>query len=128
LVSYYKRTEAYNPKKYKSEKRILFKFDYKITNLSNQVGLMCAVYYVYILETKGKKGKKQYYTGYTKNLYRRIEQHKSGQGAKFCKGKKVKLEYFESYLEQGDAMRRELEIKELSHEEKKELINTFQKE
>ncbi|TFF98505.1 MAG: GIY-YIG nuclease family protein [Promethearchaeota archaeon] len=87
---------------------------------------MCAVYYVYILETKGK-GKKKYYTGYTKNLYKRLEQHKSGRGAKFCKGKDVKLEYFESYMEQGNAMRRELEIKSLSHKEKKELIDKFQK-
>lgn len=115
-------------KKFKPKKRILFSFSLNFYCFpSTRLIFMCAVYYVYILETENKNGKIKYYTGYTKNLYRRVEQHKNGRGAKFCRGKEVKLEYFESFLEQGDAMRRELEIKELSHEEKKKLIDNFQK-
>ena len=44
-------------------------------------------YYVYILETIAKNNKKRFYTGYTNNLKRRLEEHKNGHGAKFCKGK-----------------------------------------
>jgi len=81
-------------------------------------------YYVYILETIGKNNKKRFYTGYTNNLKRRIEEHKNGRGAKFCNGKKIELKYFETYLERKEAMRRELEIKTFSRKEKFELIKS----
>jgi len=85
-----------------------------------------SVYYVYILETISKKNKKWYYTGYTNNLHRRIEEHKSGKGAQFCRGKKlIKLKYFETFRERSKAMRRELEIKSLSRKEKIKLIKNF---
>ena len=85
-----------------------------------------SVYYVYILETISKKNKKWYYTGYTNNLHRRIEEHRTGKGAKFCRGKKViKLKYFETFRERSKAMRRELEIKSLSRKEKIKLIKNF---
>ena len=85
-----------------------------------------SVYYVYILETISKKNKKWYYTGYTNNLHRRVEEHKSGKGARFCRGKKqIKLKYFETFRERSDAMRRELEIKSLSRKEKIKLIKNF---
>ena len=83
------------------------------------------IFYVYILETASKSGKKTFYTGYTKNLLKRTEEHKTGKGAKYCKGKKVELKYFETYLTRKDAMNRELEIKSFSHEEKSELIKKF---
>ncbi|TXT64711.1 MAG: hypothetical protein BAJALOKI1v1_530019 [Promethearchaeota archaeon] len=85
------------------------------------------VYYVYILETKVKKsGKIKYYTGYTSDLYKRLRQHKENRGAKFCRGKKIKLKYFETHFTRSEAMRRELEIKALTHAEKAKLISTFQ--
>jgi putative endonuclease len=85
------------------------------------------IYYVYILETSSKGSKRnKFYTGYTGDLYRRLEEHKTGKGAKFCRGKKVKLEYFETCFNRSDAMRRELEIKKLTHEEKAQLIEEFQ--
>ncbi|TFF69353.1 MAG: GIY-YIG nuclease family protein [Promethearchaeota archaeon] len=85
-----------------------------------------SVYYVYILETISKKNKKWYYTGYTNNLHRRVEEHKNGKGAKFCRGKKgIKLKYFETFRERTDAMRRELEIKALPRKEKIKLIKDF---
>lgn len=82
-----------------------------------------AIFYVYILETISKNNRKRFYTGYTKDLERRLNEHKKGTGAKFCRGKKViSLKYFESFTERRSAMRRELEIKSLPRREKIELI------
>lgn len=82
------------------------------------------VFYVYILETISKNGKKRYYTGYTNNLYRRWNEHRTGKGAKFCRGKKyIELKYFETLTTRKEAMRRELEIKSFSRKQKRDLIN-----
>jgi putative endonuclease len=84
------------------------------------------VYFVYILEVVSKNGKKRFYTGYTNNLYRRLTEHRKGTGAKFCRGKRcIKLKYFETYTTRKEAMRRELEIKSFSKQQKKELISTI---
>ncbi len=84
------------------------------------------VYYVYILETIGKNKKKRFYTGYSNDLYRRLSEHKKGTGAKFCRGKKqIELKYFETFTNRKDAMRREIEIKSLSRQKKKDLISTI---
>ncbi|MBA7640440.1 hypothetical protein ES703_48105 [subsurface metagenome] len=84
------------------------------------------MYTVYILETIAKNNKKRFYTGYTNNLNRRLQEHKKGTGAKFCRGKKkIHLKYFELFMERGDAMKRELEIKTFSRKQKIELIKTF---
>ncbi len=81
------------------------------------------VYYVYILEVIAKNEKKMFYTGYTNNLYKRWYKHRNGTGAKFCRGKKsIKLKYFEIFSNRKEAMRRELEIKSFSRQEKRELI------
>ncbi|MFW9949511.1 MAG: GIY-YIG nuclease family protein [Candidatus Thorarchaeota archaeon] len=85
-----------------------------------------ALYYVYILETIAKNNKKRFYTGYTNNLDRRLNEHKQGIGAKFCRGKKkINLSYFETFTERKLAMRRELEIKRMSKVQKRELIANF---
>lgn len=85
-----------------------------------------SVFYVYILNTIGKNNKKRYYTGYTNDLYRRLEQHKAGKGARFTKGKKkIELKYFETYANRKEAMKRELEIKTYSRKEKAELIKSL---
>lgn len=86
------------------------------------------IFYVYMMETTSKKGTKKYYTGYTNNLFRRWKEHRSGRGAKFCRGKEVELKYFETYLNRGEAMQRELEIKSLRREQKEDLIKNFQQE
>ena len=83
------------------------------------------IFYVYILETIGKNNKKKFYTGHTNDLKRRIGEHKTGKGAKFCKGKKIELKYFETFPTRGDAMRREIEIKSLQKKEKQALIKNF---
>jgi len=85
-----------------------------------------SVFYVYILNTIGKNNKRRYYTGYTTDLYRRLEQHKAGKGARFTKGKKkIELKYFETYANRKEAMKRELEIKTYSRKEKAELIKSL---
>lgn len=85
-----------------------------------------SVFYVYILETTAKNGRKSYYTGYTNDLYRRWSQQRKGTGAKYCQGKKkIELKYFETYNDRKKAMRRELEIKSLSRQKKNELVNSF---
>jgi putative endonuclease len=88
-----------------------------------------SLYYVYILETIAKNNRKRFYTGYTNNLYRRLEEHKKGTGAKFCRGKKsISLKYFETFSERGGAMKRELEIKTFTRKQKIQLIRTFNEE
>ena len=85
-----------------------------------------SVFYVYILNTIGKNNKRRFYTGYTNDLYRRLEQHKAGKGARFTKGKKkIELKYVETYVNRKEAMKRELEIKTYSRKEKAELIKSF---
>jgi len=85
-----------------------------------------SLYYVYILETVANNNKKRFYTGYTNNLQRRLEEHKKGTGAKFCRGKKsIRLKYFETFGERGMAMKRELEIKTFTRKQKFQLIRTF---
>ncbi|MHA1281049.1 MAG: GIY-YIG nuclease family protein [Promethearchaeota archaeon] len=85
------------------------------------------IFYVYILETEDKNGNKQYYTGYTNDIERRLREHIRGRGAKFCRGKKVNLKYLETFTNRSAAMKRELEIKSLSRKEKLELIKTLEK-
>ena len=88
-----------------------------------------SLYYVYILETIAKNNRKSFYTGYTNNLYRRLEEHKKESGAKFCRGKKsVSLKYFETFFERSGAMKRELEIKTFTRKQKIQLIRTFNEE
>ena len=88
-----------------------------------------SLYYVYILETIAKNNRKYFYTGYTNNLYRRLEEHKKGAGAKFCRGKKrITLKYFETFSERSGAMKRELEIKSFTRRQKLLLISTFNEE
>jgi putative endonuclease len=82
-------------------------------------------YYVYILETIAKGGKKRFYTGYTKNLQRRLSEHKNGTGAKFCRGKEITLKYFETFTNRKEAMNRESEIKSLSRKRKIQLIKSL---
>ena len=82
-------------------------------------------FYVYILETIGKNNKKRFYTGHTNDLKRRLNEHKMGKGAKFCKGKRINLKYYETYLTRSEAMKRESEIKSFKRKQKQELIKSF---
>lgn len=66
-----------------------------------------------------------FYTGYTNNLKERIRQHENGKGAKYTKAHKPQqVAYTESHNSRGQAMKREREIKKLSHQKKLELIKS----
>jgi putative endonuclease len=65
-----------------------------------------------------------FYTGYTKNLQQRTKQHQDGKGAKYTKAHKPdKVAYVEHYDTQATAMKRERQIKKLSHQQKQDLID-----
>ena len=63
------------------------------------------------------------YTGITKDLDRRMRQHRNGNGSKYVKGRlPFKLVYTEKQDNRTEAMRRESEIKNYSRERKERLI------
>ena len=63
------------------------------------------------------------YTGITTDLDRRLEEHRSGKGAKYTRGRgPLELVYSEECGNHSDALKRELEIKALSKTEKLKLI------
>lgn len=80
-------------------------------------------YYVYILLCRDGS----YYTGYTQDLKTRLEQHLKGLGSRYTRMKKLRrIVYFEWYNTRSEAMKREREIKRLTHQEKTDLINEKQ--
>jgi putative endonuclease len=85
-------------------------------------------YYVYIVV--GRDGK--FYTGYTNNLRRRINQHNGvgfWPGAKFTEScRPIFLAHFERFPNRREAKDREREIKSLGHSEKQDLIDQTTKE
>ncbi|MCP4762816.1 MAG: GIY-YIG nuclease family protein [archaeon] len=79
-------------------------------------------FFVYIIECRDSKEKLTYYTGFTKDLGNRFKQHLDGRGAKYTRGKKLKLVHYETFLTRSEAMKRENEIKSWNLKKKKELI------
>ena len=79
-------------------------------------------HYVYII----KCGDGTYYTGYTISLINRYIQHCAGEGAKYTRGRgPLDLMYYEMYETKSDAMKREYQIKQLTHKQKRKLINEY---
>jgi putative endonuclease len=81
------------------------------------------IYYVYILSNKYHT---VFYTGFTDDLGRRIEEHKlkvvKGFTAKYnCD----KLLYYEEYNDMEEALNRERQLKRYKREWKKNLINSM---
>ena len=78
-------------------------------------------HYVYIVSCSDDT----LYTGYTKDSVEdRIEQHNAGNAAKYTRGRTpVELVHKESYATKSAAMSREYEIKQLSRDQKEELIH-----
>ena len=68
-------------------------------------------YFVYLIVANLKNNKKISYVGYTKDLKKRIKLHNSGKGAKFTRGKKWKLVYYEKYDSKSIAMKNEFILK-----------------
>ena len=64
------------------------------------------------------------YTGITNNLEERLKRHKSGNGAKYLRGRlPIKLVYKENLINRSEATKREIYIKKMSKKEKKNLID-----
>jgi len=77
-------------------------------------------YYVYILLCEDGS----YYTGYGADVKYRFEQHRKGRGARYTRmHKPEKIVYIEEFDSRIKAIKREQEIKSLSHSQKKRLIN-----
>ena len=51
------------------------------------------------------------YVGYTNNLKKRISLHNLGKGAKFTRGKKWKIIYYETFKSKKKAMKQEYKLK-----------------
>ena len=74
---------------------------------------------VYILRC----GDDTLYCGITPDLEKRLEQHRSGKGAKYTRGRgPLELVYSEALPSRSEALKREAAIKRLRREEKLQLI------
>ena len=67
-------------------------------------------YFVYIIATK-VKNKTISYVGYTSNLSKRLNDHNTGKGAKFTRGKKWKIIFKKQYKTKVKAMKEEYKLK-----------------
>ena len=76
-------------------------------------------WYVYILEC----GDGTLYTGITDDVPRRLRAHERGKGAKYTRGRgPLLLRYQEACESYSHALRREIQIKRLSRQEKLKLL------
>ncbi|MCC6759119.1 MAG: GIY-YIG nuclease family protein [Candidatus Omnitrophica bacterium] len=76
-------------------------------------------YFVYIVECATGT----YYTGYTKDIDKRIKLHNSGHGAKYLRGKlPVTLVFKKEYKYYKNALTAEREVKKLSRKQKEQLV------
>ena len=77
-------------------------------------------FYVYILLTENNT----LYCGYTDDVHRRFELHKSGKGAKYTRANKpIKIVYSKEYPNKLEAQHEERRIKNLPRSEKLKLCN-----
>jgi len=80
-------------------------------------------YFVYLLVTHLNNNKKISYVGYTNDIKKRLDLHNSGKGAKFTRGKKWKLVYYEKYDSKSTAMKNEIKLKKNYKLRKKIIYN-----
>jgi len=79
------------------------------------------LFIVYILRTS----KNTLYVGQTQNLEKRLQEHgqKSRKGAKYLRAfTSIEVVYTETFATRGEALKREYELKQLTHEQKEALI------
>ena len=80
------------------------------------------MHFVYILKCSDGT----LYTGYAKNVDERLEIHNQGRGARYTRGRlPVELVYCEHLEDKSLAMSREFEIKQMTREQKEELIERY---
>ena len=81
--------------------------------------------YVYILRC----GDGSLYTGWTNDLEARLAVHQSGKGAKYTRGRgPLILVYYEETPDKESALKREYALKQLTHQQKEELLVTYAKQ
>lgn len=77
------------------------------------------MWYLYILRC----GDGTLYTGITTDVERRLEAHRQGRGAKYTRGRgPLELAYQEECGAHSEALKREYAVKQLTREEKEDLI------
>ncbi|MDR0291497.1 MAG: GIY-YIG nuclease family protein [Elusimicrobium sp.] len=65
------------------------------------------------------------YTGWTNDLEKRLQAHRSGKGCKYTRSRcPVELVYFECFETKQEAQSREFAIKKMTHAKKRSLINS----
>ena len=80
------------------------------------------IWYLYMLRCRDGS----LYTGITTDVEKRLEQHRSGKGAKYTRGRgPLELVYREECGSHSDALKREWEVKALSRDQKQLLIQNF---
>ena len=79
-------------------------------------------YFVYLIVSQNRNKKRFSYVGYTGDIKKRLNLHNSGKGAKFTRGKKWKLVYYERYDSKSDAMKNEYRLKK-DYKLREKLIN-----
>ncbi len=80
------------------------------------------MFYVYIL----KCADGSFYCGYTNDVEKRIEKHKSGKGAKYTRSRlPLELVFVEKFDNKSDALKRECEIKKLTRIQKEKLVKDY---
>ncbi len=81
--------------------------------------------FCYILECSDGS----FYTGWSINPDRRMQQHNAGRGAKYTRYRRpVRLVYVEELPDRGSAMRRESSIKKMSRARKVKLVLNAEKQ
>ena len=77
------------------------------------------MWYLYVLRC----GDGTFYTGITTDVERRLEEHRQGRGAKYTRGRgPLELAYQEECGNHSEALKREYAVKQLTREEKEDLI------
>ncbi|MEN1761899.1 GIY-YIG nuclease family protein [Anoxynatronum sibiricum] len=67
-----------------------------------------------------------YYTGWTKNLEKRLKTHQSGKGARYTRSRlPVRLAYAETVPDKSAALKREYQLRRLSHQQKAAIVATY---
>ena len=83
------------------------------------------MFYVYILKCVDGS----LYCGYTTDVEKRFEKHKSGKGAKYTRSHlPLEIVYIEEFETKSDALKRECEIKSMTKLQKEKLINSHYSE
>ncbi|MEK7582333.1 MAG: GIY-YIG nuclease family protein [Patescibacteria group bacterium] len=78
------------------------------------------MYYLYLLQCSDGS----IYTGITTDIKRRFTEHKTGEGGRFTRSRKVtKILYTERFDNRSQALKREAEVKSWHRTKKLKLIN-----